>query len=128
MDFARFSRTALLLKIQIFSQAPGKNLELTTMPLVRVKHPRKKKGDAIGSSAMEGGAARRNWAALVAPLAGEVEGEGVGLTRARFVCSVGGEGAAGEGGRRHQPVPAAAACCPVKDELARDNTRLHEPS
>jgi hypothetical protein len=62
------------------------------MPLVRVKHPGKKEGDAIGSSAMEGGAARWNLAALAGPLAGEVEGEGVGLTRARFVCSVVGEG------------------------------------
>jgi hypothetical protein len=98
------------------------------MPLVRVKHPGRKERDAIGSSAMEGGAARRNWVAPAAPLVGEVEGEGLGLTRARFVCSIGGEGAAGGGGRRHQPVLAAAACCPAKDELARDNTQLHEPA
>jgi hypothetical protein len=76
------------------------------MPLVRVKHPGNKEGDAIGSSVMEGGAARWNWAAPAAPLAGEVEGEGVGLTRVRFVCSVGGRGllvgwtAAPGGGRR----------------------------
>jgi hypothetical protein len=105
MDFTKISKTALLLKIHIFSQAPGKVLELTTMPLVRVKHPGKKEGDAIGSSAMEGGAARWNWAAPAAPLAGEVEGEGVGLTRARFVCLVGGEGlpAVVDSGPRSQP-------------------------
>jgi hypothetical protein len=75
-----------------FQRGPWNILEHTTMPLVRVKHSRKKEGDTIGSLAMEGGAAHRNLAAPPAPLAGEVEGEGVGLTRVRFVYSVRGEG------------------------------------
>jgi hypothetical protein len=52
MDFPRFSNMTLLFEIRIFSQAPGKILELTTMPLVCVKHPEKNEGDAIGSSTM----------------------------------------------------------------------------
>jgi hypothetical protein len=35
---------------------------------------------------MEGGAARRNWAAPAVPLAGEEVGEDEGLTMARFVA------------------------------------------
>jgi hypothetical protein len=55
----------------------------------------------------EGGAARRNWAALAAPLAGEGEGEDEGLTYCRFVAGVWvgatPEMACGGGGRR-QPL------------------------
>jgi hypothetical protein len=38
---------------------------------------------------MEGGAARRNWAAPAAPLAGEEVGEDEGLTGAQFVLTDG---------------------------------------
>jgi hypothetical protein len=38
---------------------------------------------------MEGGATRRNWAAPVAPLAGEEVGKDEGLTGARFVAGDG---------------------------------------
>jgi hypothetical protein len=42
MGFTRTSKTALLLEIRNFSQAPGKILELTHIPLARRKDLGKK--------------------------------------------------------------------------------------
>jgi hypothetical protein len=67
MDFPRFSNMTLLFEIRIFSQAPGKILKLTTMALVRVKHPKKKEGDALGPRQGDSGSGqnpasrRRGW-------------------------------------------------------------------
>jgi hypothetical protein len=36
-------------------------------------------------------------------------------------------GMAGDEVRRRRPVPAAAACCPAKDERAQDDTQLCDP-
>jgi hypothetical protein len=43
----------------------------------------------MSSLGMEGGAARRNWATPVAPLAGEGVGKDEGLTNRRFVAADG---------------------------------------
>jgi hypothetical protein len=54
------------------------------MPLVHVKHPRKKEGDAIGSSAMEGGGSGRNSASRRLGWPGKGRGGDHELTMRRF--------------------------------------------
>jgi hypothetical protein len=64
MNFLSFSQSHLLFEISTFEQTPGKFFRFTTMPLVCIKDPGKKKGDAIGSSGHGGGGSakiRRSW-------------------------------------------------------------------
>jgi hypothetical protein len=60
--------------MRFYRQVPGTFLSITARPLVHEKDTGKNEGDAMWSLGMEGGSARRNWAALVAPLAGEEVG------------------------------------------------------
>jgi hypothetical protein len=89
MDFQSFSKSHLLFENPTCTQAPGTFLSITDRPLVHEKDPGKKEGDAMRSLGMEGGAARRNWAAPAATLVGEEVGEDEGLTMARFVAGDG---------------------------------------
>jgi hypothetical protein len=107
MDFQSFSKTVLLLKFPLYTGVLGLFCRFTTMPSVHTKHPGKKEEDAMWSLGMGVGAARQNWAAPAAPLAGEEVGEDEGLTMAPFVA---GDGAVrtlvrwGGGVRRRLPL------------------------
>jgi hypothetical protein len=106
-NFQSFSKSTLLFEIRFYRQAPGTFVSITDRPLVHEKDLGKNEGDAMWSLGREGGAARRNWAAPAAPLAGEGVEEDEGLTCCRFVAGV-WVGAAPEmacgGGVRRQPL------------------------
>jgi hypothetical protein len=51
-DFTRFSKSATLLKLPFCAKDPAKIWNITTIPLVYRKHPRKTRGFAIGALGM----------------------------------------------------------------------------
>jgi hypothetical protein len=77
------------LKFPLYTGVPKLFCRFTTMPSIHTKHPGKKEEDAMWSLGMGGSAARQNWAAPAAPLAGEEVGEDEGLTMAPFVAGDG---------------------------------------
>jgi hypothetical protein len=82
--------------MRFYRQVPITFVSIAKRPLVHEKHPGIKERDAMSSLGMEGGAARRNWATPVAPLAGEGVGKVDGLTNRRFEAADGW----GSAGRR----------------------------
>jgi hypothetical protein len=110
-NFTRFSKSHILLKLQLFAKAPETFQYFTDMPSLCTKHLRQNERNAIGSLGHGGRRCR--------PKSGG-SGGGVGWgrwggwlgTHPRSVCELGwGRGTAGEGAPRHGRT-ASAWCSP----------------
>jgi hypothetical protein len=70
MEFTRFGKSQILLKLQLFTKAPRTFQYFTDMPSVYTKLPKKKEGDTIGSPGHGSGGSGQN------PAAGSAGGGG----------------------------------------------------
>jgi hypothetical protein len=113
MHFPSFSQSVLLLKIRIFSQAPGKILELTHIPSVRRKDVGKMFPLAIRSSRAAGGGPATNPARARRSPTGEEQREGLGTTKDPFVAKERGEAARASLVGRRRAAPTATASRPA---------------
>jgi hypothetical protein len=114
MDFQSFSKSTLLFEISFYRQAPGIFPSITARPLVYENHPGKKEKDAMWSPGMEGGAARRNWAAPVAGSAGGRWRKPLGTHQGSNWVLSWGRDRAGVGVPRRGRVAAAGSSAPAR--------------
>jgi hypothetical protein len=122
MDFLRISNSHILLKLQLFTKAPGTFSKFTTMPLLRTKHPGNNSDLAMWPLGAVAGVARRNPASSPVSAAGRGRGKGPHSPRVRFRGSAGsGRGPARgrTGGRRWWPPRAVPGCGRGSTGMAR---------
>jgi hypothetical protein len=88
-EFSKIQPNCFTIEVSTLHRGPWIFLQIHNHALRSHKTPWKERGRCNVVLGMEGGAARRNWAAPAAPLAGEEVGEDDGLTSNRFVAEDG---------------------------------------
>jgi hypothetical protein len=122
MNILRISNSHILLKLLLFTKAPGIFCRFTTMPLLHTKHPGNNSDLAMWPLGAVVGAARRNPASSPTAAARRGRGKGPHSPRVRFRGSTGsgrGPVRGRTGGRRWWPPRAVPGCGRVSTGLAR---------